>query len=120
MSHVDKVNEFFCGDSFNKKGIYKRLLDFSHSPYSGWSFFKANKIVDVGGIASGVIALMEDIATKILLSPVLLPAIAITSSLALIGAIISGIAHITSLGVAAVMDHVQTQNKEDKLLPSLN
>ena len=116
MSNVDKVNEYFCGDNKYKKGIYKHLLDFSHSPYTGWSFFQNTPIVGAGGIATGVVNFMSDVATKILLSPVLLPAAALTASLALIGAIITSLAHVISLAVAAVTDCSQEQNEENTQL----
>ncbi len=95
MSKVKSTNEFYTG-------VYTKLGMFASSPYT-WSIIN-NK--NDQSDASWLIWLMTELPLKVVLSPVLLPATAITCALAVISAVIVGLAYLATLAGAAMIDTI--------------
>jgi hypothetical protein len=108
VSNVHNVNQFFAGP----EGIYKKLFKFSLSPYTGWTLAETGRGVGSNPVAAGglVAVALLNIGVKVVLSPILLPLTAITASLALVGAALSALAHLLSLGAASVADCCSNPN----------
>ena len=93
MSRVNAVNQSFSD-------LYKKLGKFSYAPY-GWELLSYD---EVGDDVWGLTKIILEIPIKIALTPILLPATAVTFSLAALGALIVASSHLFNLAIAALAD----------------
>ena len=92
---IGEENTFCNGEGIIKKPCYQHEEDEDIN-------FKEYHV----GKGMRDIAIKLDVAAKILLSPVLLPATVVTMAFALIAEVITGLAHLASLGVATIADAI--------------
>jgi len=107
MSNVKNVNNFF-----NK--TYGSLYSFSKSPFALLNPANFPEERDRGYEEIGPLATdLQFLGLKIILSPILVPATAVTASVSLVLAAVTTIAHLFSLAFAATLDGINYLEKSD-------
>lgn len=93
MTYINRVNKFYST-------LYKRIGHFSYAPY-GWEIFnRRTHGTELWGLGKVFI----EIPMKVCLTPILLPATALTLAIAAFSALVVVATHILGLASAAALD----------------
>lgn len=116
MSNVSNTNLFFSDNA------YTPLKKFAVSPFFGWEVKEEDpEVIELKAMIEEICLIpmpnIKDILIKMALSPLLIPATLVTTSMALVASVFVAFCHIISLAASATIDLVEecTNNKSMSL-----